>query len=188
MGFHCVTVSLQTLWHLLLLTLTHVAAPHLSHGVTSKASCKGETLPESIIWYDACYTDHFELVTFRCGVFLTERAWEGFSPNRQYELTPSGQNVKYTRICYLKCKQMVKLLRCSIYHMKNEGVIRSNKFYVWTSNSNSSDMASRYNRFGNKCTGQKYWTLKSRYHLNILNIYSTSSIYCSNRPQHIHNF
>lgn len=114
MDFHCVTVSLQTLWHLLL-TLTHVAAAHLSHGVTSKASCKGEILPENII----CYTDHFELVRFRCGVFLTERAWEGFPPNRQSELTPSGQNVKYTRICYLKCKKMGKLLRCSIYHMKN---------------------------------------------------------------------
>lgn len=74
MGFHCVTVSLQTLWHLLLLTLTHVAAPHLSHGVTSKASCKGEPLPENI----TCYTYHVEPVTFGCGVFLTETAWEGF--------------------------------------------------------------------------------------------------------------
>lgn len=74
-GFSLWNISLQTLWHLFLLILTHVAAPHLSHGVTSKASSKGETLPENII----CYTDHFELVTFRCGVFSTERAWEGFS-------------------------------------------------------------------------------------------------------------
>lgn len=42
MVFLCVTVSLQTLWHLLLL-LTHVAEVHLLHGVTSTASSKEET-------------------------------------------------------------------------------------------------------------------------------------------------